>query len=222
MLGAKTMRLPTFTDLYYTATGYIGDPNLKPEVATLIKAGTAYNKDGFAFSADAFYRHGTNIIDWVREDAMSDWMSSQITAVNTLGADVTAKYRFERGVLKSVTAMAGYISMDKSSEGLISRYALDYMKLKGSVIADFAFGKHWTMSANVSYYNREGNYSSVSGETLSYKPYAIVNTNVSYEIGSMKLYVDLDNVTSAEYFDYGGLPMPGLWAMGGMIITLKK
>lgn len=221
LIGARTMRLPTFTDLYYTATGYVGNENLMPEKATMAKLGAKYHHHGWNASVDAFFRHGDDLIDWVRESATSDWESRQITEMNTFGVDAALSYTPERGILHNITAMAGYIDSDKSAQGLISKYAMDYMKFKASLIADFRVGKHWALSANASYYDREGNYADASGATLEYAPYAILNANLSYTAGAFKIYVDCDNLTSTKYFDFGGLEMPGCWAMAGVVITIK-
>lgn len=222
LMGARTMRLPTFTDLYYTAAGYIGNENLVPEKATMVKAGAAFNSHGWSASADAFYRHGTDLIDWVRESAESDWESRQITEMDTFGADISVSYEPERGVLRRVAALGGWIDSGKSAGGNISKYAMDYMKYKASLIADFHFGRHISLSANASYYDREGYYTDASGQTVGYKPYALLNANISYTAGSFKFYIDCDNLTSTRYYDFGGLEMPGAWVMTGAVITIGR
>ena len=41
------MRLPTFTDLYYTNATHIGNPDLKPEHAMTYRVGTRYHAGRF-------------------------------------------------------------------------------------------------------------------------------------------------------------------------------
>lgn len=221
LLAARTMRLPTYTDLYYTAAGYIGNPDLVPEKADLIKLGLNYRKGIFAVDGDLFYRHGTDLIDWVKDSAEADWRSMQITKMDTFGADLTAAVAPESGIVRNISAMFGYIDSGKSSKGMISKYAMDYMRFKASLIADFSFGKHLSFSLNASCYDREGQYVDAQGNTLDYAPYAILNSSISYTAGPARFYIDMDNMTSTEYFDFGGLQMPGFWAIGGVVITLK-
>lgn len=220
LMTARTMRLPTFTDLYYTAAGYIGNPSLEPENASTIKAALRRNGGHWQFDADVYCRRGENTIDWVRENAATDWECRQITVMNTVGADISATWHAGQGILDSMTLLGGWIDCDKSSDGLISKYALDYMRLKCSLLADFRIGRRAGLHAGLSYYDRNGNYSDMDGRLTGYSPYTIMNARLSYDIGIASLYINADNVTSAEYFDYGGLKMPGIWIIGGIVVTL--
>lgn len=220
LMTARTMRLPTFTDLYYTAAGYIGNPSLEPENARTIKAALRRNGGYWQFDADVYYRRGENTIDWVRENAAADWECRQITVMNTVGADICATWHTGQGILESMTLLGGWIDCDKASDGLISKYALDYMRTKCSLLADFRIGRHAGLHAGLSYYDRNGNYSDIDGKLTDYSPYAIMNARLSYDMGVASLYINADNVTSAEYFDYGGLKMPGIWIIGGIVVTL--
>ena len=40
--------------------------------------------------------------------------------------------------------------------------------------------------------------------------------------GCCRLYVDATNLTDTEYFDFGGLRMPGTWISGGVVLTLGR
>ena len=98
---------------------------------------------------------------------------------------------------------------------------MDYMRFKTSFVAAFRFGRHFRLSADATLYDRYGKYTDALGQTQSYEPYVLVNASLSYKVGAFKFYIDLENATSTAYFDYGGLPMPGIWAMGGVVITLR-
>lgn len=221
LIGARTTRLPTFTDLYYTAEGYEGNADLVPEKAMLAIAGAEYAKGNWNFQADMFFRHGSNIIDWVKEDGMSNWKSLQVTQMNTIGADMSLSFAPEGRFLERVSVKSGYVGSDKSAGGMISKYAMDYMRLKASVMLSLKFGKHVRLSADASYCDRAGNYVDKEGRTVPYRPYCLMNTTVSYISGALRYYVDIDNVTATSYYDFGGLEMPGIWAMGGVVVTLK-
>ena len=221
LVGARTMRLPTFTDLYYTATGYVGNPNLVPEKATMVVADLLWTNKVWSLSADAIFCHGSNLIDWVKEDAASPWESRQITSMNTAGVDFNVGFTPENGVVESLNLRGGYVWADKDSGSLISKYVMDYMRFKTSFVAAFRFGRHFRLSADATLYDRYGKYTDALGQTQSYEPYVLVNASLSYKVGAFKFYIDLENATSTAYFDYGGLPMPGIWAMGGVVITLR-
>ena len=96
------MRLPSFTDLYYTTTGYIGNPHLKPEKATTYRLRGSYEKSGWRTSAEVYFRDGRDIIDWVQKSADSEWESLQLTRLRTLGVECTGGY-YGKGVLRQAT-----------------------------------------------------------------------------------------------------------------------
>ncbi|MCQ2163756.1 MAG: TonB-dependent receptor [Bacteroidales bacterium] len=221
LIGARTMRLPTYTDLYYTATGYIGNPDLIPEKATMAIAGAEYRRSIWNACADVFYRRGDDIIDWVRPGADADWESRQVTRLSTAGADLSLSLTPQSGVLRSLTLRGGYVWQDKDAGSLISKYAMDYMRFKSSVVADLRFGRHVSLSADASCYDRVGNYADAAGEVLSYRPYAILNATLSYSTRAWRFYVEMDNVTSTRYFDFGGLEMPGCWTMCGIVVMIE-
>ena len=59
------LRMPTFTDLYYSGTNIVGTKDLKPEKTLDVSLGTRYRTEGWKIEASAFYSHKTDMIDWV-------------------------------------------------------------------------------------------------------------------------------------------------------------
>lgn len=222
---AQTMRLPTFTDLYYNAPGHKGNPDLQPEQALTVKAGAAWSAGLFGFAFTGFYRHGDHVIDWVRENAETDWHSMQITELNTFGADLRLEYRNESW-LRRVSLLYGHIRTGKESAGWISAYALDYMRNKLGAVLDL---RPWSGRLGLlltgTLYDRSGNYAAADGSTQTYRPYFLLNANLGYETGwirngSLRFYVEAENLTDTEYFDFGGLVMPGCWFNAGLMVRL--
>ena len=221
-IGAhQSSRLPTFNDLYYTAKGYIGNPNLKPELAQTYRVGTRFQKGAWRASALLYYRHSKDIIDWVRPDASSDWQASQITELNTLGAELSGGYRVEEGFFRSFMLSYGYLKNDKSSGEMISKYVLDHMRNKLSANVEFELFRNCSWSIQATLFDREGNYTDREGNLMSYSPYVLVDSKLQYTYRATKWYVEATNITATEYFDYGGLLMPSCWMNAGVVITLK-
>ncbi|MBR1538933.1 MAG: TonB-dependent receptor [Bacteroidales bacterium] len=222
---AQTMRLPTFTDLYYNAPGHKGNPDLQPEKALTVKAGATYAAGPFGLGVTGFYRHGSNVIDWVRQDAQSEWRSMQITELDTYGADLKAEYR-GRDWLYRATLLYGYILTGKESAGMISAYALDYLRNKLAAAVDLRpWNGRLSLLLTGTVYDRIGNYAAADGSTQSYRPYFLLNANLGFETGwirngSLRFYVEGENLTGTRYFDFGGLEMPGVWLNCGVVVRL--
>ncbi|MBP3357100.1 MAG: TonB-dependent receptor [Rikenellaceae bacterium] len=216
--ATQSMRLPTFTDLYYTATGYVGNPDLKPERAITYRLHAAYDRGAWNASGTLYYRDGKNIIDWVRASDEALWESRQITRLDTYGIELAGRCRIG-GFVEFVSANYGYISTDKHSGEQTSKYALDYMKHKGAASVGFRFLRRFTLVATGSVYDRNGAYTD-NGETVSYPPYFLLDARLAWEKGKIKIYSDMTNITSTDYCDFGGLRMPGFWVVGGLTLTL--
>jgi iron complex outermembrane receptor protein len=222
---SQSMRLPSFTDLYYTAPGHKGNPDLQPEKALTVKTGLAYRLGPVALGATGFYRRGLNVIDWVRESADADWQCLQLTRLDTWGADLRAEYRSGTW-LRSITLLYGHLWSDKESGGMISEYALDYMRNKLSInILLSPWSDRLDLQLTGTLYDRAGNYAAADHTTQSYKPYFLLNGNLGFETGlikrgSLRLYIEAENILNTPYFDFWGLPMPGLWLNGGLMVRL--
>lgn len=218
--AVESMRLPTFTDLYYSTTGYESDSNLKPEHALTYHLGADFTSGGWSAGVYAYYRHGRNVIDWVKRTADDNWRSMQITEMNTLGAELTVAYTTD-GWMRRVQIGYGYVSQDSDTGGMISKYALDYMRNKLSARADFAPFRRFTLSLTGTLYDRMGNYAGRDSLMHGYRPYFLLDARATYTLGRWQLYVDATNIASAVYYDYGGLKMPDCWASGGVVFTIK-
>ncbi len=217
--ATQSMRLPTFNDLYYTAKGYISNKDLMPESAITYRASGSYEREQWSLSALAYQRNGRNTIDWVKSSADAPWQSMQITELTTRGAELMGSYRpndFVRGVSLSY----GYVTMDKDSGAMISKYATDYMRNKVAASLEFSLVSSLSLTLTASAFDRQGNYVDAAGEVAEYEPYALLDGRLSWNRKRWSVYVNATNITSTRYFDYGGLEMPGCWASIGASFTL--
>lgn len=216
----ESMRLPTYTDLYYTAAGYRSDRNLSPEHALTYHVSAQYRRSGWDAGLYTYYRRGRNVIDWVKQAADDDWQSMQITEMNTLGAELSLAYVTE-GWMRRASIGYGYIHQNSDSKGYISKYALDHMRNKLSARLDTAPARRLTVSVTGTLYDRIGSYAGRDGAVHSYSPYFLLDARAAYDIWKMRVFVDATNITSAVYYDYGGLRMPDCWVSAGVIFTIR-
>lgn len=228
--AAHSVRLPTFTDLYYTTKTHTGNISLSPEKATTYRLSLIYNGSlykgapsqflsNLSINLSGFFRQGKDIIDWVKKYEEDKWESMQITSLNTFGAEVSIAYSFKK-VLRNISASYGYIHNDKNSNGYISKYALDYLKNKVSLRTNIQIYK--TIFADISgtWFDRNGKYQNATGEVISYTPFWLVDARLSYRLKYFTFFVNVNNVLNVKYFDFGGLVQPGIWADGGIRIDL--
>lgn len=238
-LGAgvsQSMRLPTFTDLYYHSPAQINNPYLGPENAVTYRLDADYIKGRWSFATHLFFRDGRDIIDWVwRPDLGDKWHSEQTSNLDTFGIEMKAGYTSDKGFLRRATFSYGWLSTDRRGD-VITSSVMDYMKHKASAVVEVHFLRRLTLSFTGTLYDRNGGYTAylrnpdgtlikdedgaMAIEMRNFKPYFLLDGRLSWEKGCCRLYVDATNLTDTDYFDFGGLPLPGRWFTGGVIITL--
>lgn len=232
----RTLRLPTFTELYYSSKDHVPNPQLQPEKSTTYESGLRYSYNIgphnaiFQANATAFYRQGDNIIDWIRSVEETTWHTLNHTNVNSTGCNLWIRWSSPHSFFQEILTSYDFVHLDKNAKNFQSQYALDYLKHKVTATVKHMLYRHerrgdfsacWTTSFN----QREGNYLSADGSQRSYSPFVIINTRLSWRknfdknIQHLTCYVDLDNLTDNHYCDYGGIRQAGLWIKGGFDIT---
>lgn len=176
-----------------------------------------------------YYRLGRDIIDWVwREDMDNKWHSEQTNHLNTFGVEVSGAYAPERGFLRRVSVAYGYTTA-QGNERLVTKNAMDLMRHKAALGVEFRFLRRMTLSATGSVYDRNGSYTfypvagnSSQSEIRDYNPYFLLDAMLSWEKGWCRLYAEASNLTGSDYCDLGGIPLPGRWITGGVVLTFGK
>lgn len=213
--ASQSMRLPTFTDLYYSSPAQINNLDLIPEKAVTYRIEADYVKDRWNASLRTYYRAGRDIIDWVwREDMDGKWHSEQTSRLDTYGVELTAAMpppKVSCGVRRSLTATSRPTAIRRSSPGS----AMDFMKHKAALAVEVRFLRRMSLALTASVYDRNGSYTdypmpgdaSVS-QVRDYEPYFLLDGRLSWEKGVCRLYVDATNITDTRYCDLGGIRLP--------------
>ncbi len=213
----RSVRMPTFTDLYYNAGNQLGDRNLRPEKAVTASLGAAYqhhwdNAGTLAAKADLYYRWGRDIIDWVfvPEDTKRPYHAANQQKVNTFGIETTISYRLNRW-LRLVQLSYAYTTLDLNLVQTQSRY-LDY--LRHQVVARLEHGIYKGLGASwtLTYRDRAGQYNNAEGQVTDFTPVLLLDGSLFYEISGWRVAVSCTNMTNRHYYDYGGILQPGAWA----------
>jgi vitamin B12 transporter len=217
----QSLRLPTFTDLYYVGPTNLGNPNLKPEEAITYELGFKYNKSSFRAHVAGYNRFGKNIIDWVRLSEQEKWLSLNHTNVNSKGMEVSAEYLPKKSLIRNIKASYSYLDIDKESGEMLSSYVLDYMKHKVVLGLDNKIYKKFSSSTRLVYQSREGQYFDFdSKQNLAYQPFALVDFRLFWNNQSVTIFAEATNLLNSFYRDFGNVPQPGRWIKSGIAVKL--
>ena len=208
----RSLRMPTFTDLYYNAGNQLGNRNLKPEEAWLLSVGYKGTWSGLSWSADWYYRWGKNIIDWVYvpTDTKRPFHAENQQQVNATGVEVSVAYRLNEW-LRCVSVDYAYTYLDLDLKEAGSRY-LDYLSHKLAIHLEHGIYKGFGASWTVRFQKREGQYNNAEGEVADYQPVWLLDGSVYWQNKYLRVSADCTNITNTRYYDYGGILQPGAWA----------
>ena len=216
-----SLRMPSFTEMYYKLQGYKADPHLKPEEMTAIELGSNVQCAMFNVQCTAWYHHGRNMIDWIMDTSLGDdavWQSVNHTKVNSIGFEAAVKFNVRSSMFN---VSYSYINQAKEQEAnIVSQYALEYLRHKLVASAHVPIIYRLTADMNLRWQDRVGQYTDFAGQVHDYQPYALVDARLAWTEPKWKLYVEANNLLDKSYADYGHIEQPGRWIIAGLAISL--
>jgi iron complex outermembrane receptor protein len=217
--AGTAFRVPTYTELYYRDPQNVGNPSLAPEKATNVEAGATYAAGAFAFDVAGFYRHGTDLIDFVRSSPGAPFTARNIRAADTSGVEATAAWHGSRGALLSRASLsAAYLFSDLTvlseaaggaTEG---KYLLDPLHVKWDLVLGGTLPLSVAALTRVSYFARPSYASGVWLWDLR-----LGRDLLQGEIA--ELYAEGRNLTDTRYEEVPGVPLPGRTFVFGLRVT---
>lgn len=215
----RSLRLPTFTDLYYKSATQIANPELKPEESLTTELGINYSRYGVSGHLSAYYRIGKNIIDWVKLPAEIQWLAMNHSRVDAMGGEIALAYSYGYW-LKKAEMTYSYCNLTKESGEYISKYALDYLRHKFTISIHHGIYRGFGASWNLSFQDRNGEYNDREGNIVTYRPVWLLDGRLYWENTKIKLFIEATNITNRKYYDYGGILQSGIWAKGGVSVRI--
>lgn len=224
-----SLRMPTFTELYYSVGGHKADKYLKPEEMQAVEVGVKYLRPGIRGTLSLYRYHGTDMIDWIKDISQGDdapWQSVNHAVINTMGAEasvlVDIRELMQRDAfVRSVNVSYSYIDQDKeTTPNLQSKYALEYLRHKFVAQANFRIWKLLEMNVSYRWQDRMGNYQK-GNSMVPYEPYSLVDARFTWNAPQYKIYVEGNNLLNKTYYDHGNIPQPGIWVRAGASYRFK-
>jgi len=217
----QSMRLPSFTDLYYSGPTNLGNPELVPEDAINLEIGSYFRKKIVTAQVQAFHLIGRNTIDWVKHAGEEKYTSMNYTRLKTTGAEIsiqinTGGNHFFKPWLNSINLNYTRLTKSKLSEELISAYALDYLRHQALLqmnhkISDTGIGLNWT----IRYQDRAGTYTANEQE-IEYENYILTDISINYTCKSQSFFIECANLFDIKVNEIGNILLPGRWFKIGL------
>ena len=220
----SSLRLPSFTEMYYKLQGYAADPHLKPEEMQAVELGSQIHTPVVSAKVSAYYHHGKNMIDWIMDTTQGEqaqWQSVNHTQLNAYGLEAALQVPVKIG---QFDLSYSYIYQDKANEpGIVSQYALEYLRHKLVAGLQTKEWRGFSMRLNCRWQDRVGAYTSFDGTLCDYRPYALVDARIQKQTQRYMVYVEANNLfDNRSYVDFGNVQQPGLWVVTGLKIYLHS
>ena len=199
---SRSMRIPSFTELYYSDSTTIGNTDLAAEKAWNYQAGFEYKQEGFSSNLVFFLRQEQQMIDWVRAPSELFWQARNFTRDNVLGLE----YSLQKEINKLLSLDANYTYTDKNinNQGYLYKYGPNYAQHLVNTIFNFnlPFGRQ---EIGFSYKKRPGR-----------NGWLLMNAGLNYDLNkNSKIFLNSTNILNVEYQDIAGIPQPGRYVEAG-------
>jgi len=210
----KALRIPTYTELFYSDPVTEGNPNLIYEETLNYEIGIIFQNTQFEISSSLFRKEGINLIDWVREIEDEPWRAMNISSVITNGFEVNFRSNlqviFGGQFLNFASVAYTYLNSDKQSGEFESRYLLEY--LQNQLIV--SFGHNFWGGINLNWFLRYE-------DRLNVENHFLVDLKINKSIPNFDFYIKTTNLFNTSYNDIAGVPLPGRWVIGGIRFSLQ-
>src|SRR5210317_1965006 len=220
----RSMRYPTYTDLYYNRGGAQGSIDLKPETAWNYEAGYKAKLGDLYVNGALFHRRSKDLIDWVTYPGDPTAYASNITALALTGVEGGMTYTAQKRkqMLRRASVQAAFMKGSSSEVDFASLYALDYLQAKMTARATQKLGMGFFANYALTLQDRVGTYYS-GGAEVAYNPFALLDLKVYYAPAAglfkrqfpFQAFINVNNALDAAYYDRGNVVQPGRWISTG-------
>ena len=226
-----SLRMPSVTELFYSVGGHKADKHLKPEELSALETGVKYETKGVTAKASLYWNHHKNLIDWINDGTLDAsgaplWKSVNFGTINDFGAEMALDFNLlqlipSQRFFKKFGVAYSYINQDKTEQaGIVSKYALEYLKNKVVSNLQMNLWRNLDLGLNYRFQHRMGSYLDVNNQRHKYRSYGVMDARLSWNDKSWTAYLEANNLFGTHYLDYGNVPQPGTWVIGGIRINL--
>ena len=164
------------------------------------------------------------MIDWIKDTSAGEdapWTSVNHSRLSTYGYEAQLQLALPMLLnipgffARNVTVGFQHMGQDKKlPDNYRSMYSLEYVRTKATFQADFDIWKG--LGANVSYI-----YVNRATDSPLIKPYSLLDAKLDYDFKRADVYLRFNNILNRTYYDFGEVPQPGFWFIGGVTLKLS-
>jgi len=202
--AARSMRIPSFTELYYNDPTTLGNSGLSAEKSLNYQWGYDYKKEALKGGIALFLRDEKDFIDWIkRTPSQAKWQVENITESDVFGIESYLKFKINKYL--DVDSNYTYINKRIDGRGYLYKYGPSYL----------AHLANTTLSFNLPF--------GIQSISFNYKKkpsragWFLLGISSSYNINKhSQFFVEVTNLLNVGYQEIVGIHQPGRWAEAGL------
>jgi iron complex outermembrane receptor protein len=215
----RSLRYPTFTELYLNTATVKANPNLKSEKALNLELGFKYGVAKYSATYAVFYRKTLDAIDKVKRPELPVPTIENINNINMFGLEFSQNYTFSEYTkfVEKISFNYAYLRADRKENGFQSFYTLNYLKHKLSFGVFLEPIKNSQLSVWYNLKSRAGNFQwDNNSPLLVYPAVHLVDLRLSKRFKKIQAFGDITNLLDKQYFEYGFVALPSRWISIGI------
>ena len=224
----KSLRLPSFTDLWYKSPTQEGNVGLRPEECSSLRIGADFIHPIITLRLKAHWQRGTHMIDWVMRTADDPKYYATSFSLDNFGAGLDARLSLtnwwgKRQPFEWLSVSYAWLKQHRRAGEpyFKSNYAMEYLRHKLVARLHHRIVSRLSAEWAVRVQQREGAYLIYKDlkPTASLQPYgthALLDCRLTWAAKHYTAFVDFNNLTSHHYYDLGNVRQPGLVVMAGV------
>ncbi|MDA3952909.1 MAG: TonB-dependent receptor [Bacteroidales bacterium] len=226
----KSLRLPTFTDLFYSGPSNIGNSDLKPEVAWSYEAGLKFKENRITSNLSFYYRDSKNLIAWVKplnSDPDAKWETQNLTNVTTFGFELSNQLNVNKYSIQNLSFNYSYLHQATlSDESFETKYSLNYLKHNFVFNVNHKLFDYMNLSWSTKYQDRAGSYIKYDVELNDYvgdrnfDPFWLFDAKLSWSKKLLTIYAQATNIFNSKYTDISNVEAPGRLFQAGFNVQI--
>jgi outer membrane cobalamin receptor len=211
--AARALRVPTFTERYYSDPANLARADVGPETAWAGEGGAdLFLGGGWVIHGTFFGRADSNVIDWLRQTVADRWQTYNVRDVDTIGVEVGAQKTFTGGAF--VLAQFSGIDLDAAAVTQLSKYVLDYAPRTLTAAGYVPLPGAFHVAPRIEYRRRS--------RTAGTSDYVLLDARVGRRLTrTLDLYVEGANLFDRQYQEIAGVAMPGATIAVGLALRSR-
>lgn len=208
--SARSVREPSYTELFLRTSANRGSADLQPEVSTATEIGLEGQTETQTLRMAVYQRHTRHWIDWTRTPGTVTWIASNVDEYRGRGVEATWRWRPAVEWLDGLTLGYDRLKVAIDAFGREVKYARQIPSHTWLADAQIRLGAGVTADLSL----RRPSYADQDSATLA-------DLKFAWHGQRLRTFIQVHNLGNENIIETGFAPIPGRWINVGVGFDLR-